>query len=70
MICGMYLIFSNFPFQEYSALFIETSAKDGSNILESVTELTRLVNTVGMLIACSVILLSQKYHCFGYFNVL
>lgn len=42
--------------REYSALFIETSAKDGSNILESVTELTRLmranedleVKTVGL----------------------
>lgn len=42
--------------REYSALFIEASAKDGSNILECVTELTRLmranedleVKTVGL----------------------
>lgn len=27
--------------KEFGCLFIETSAKDGSNIMESVTELTR-----------------------------
>ena len=35
----MYYMF--IPFQEFDGLFIETSAKEGNNISEAVTELSR-----------------------------
>ena len=31
--------------QQFQGLFIETSAKDGSNVLEAVTELSRFIET-------------------------
>jgi len=36
ILCG-----DNVSIQEYQGLFIESSAKDGKNVLEAVTELSR-----------------------------